>query len=111
HPNLLQEIPIFNMPVFPRFADQAVGQFLAGKVYWLAFQRANKAGAVWIADPWDAEYLGVSTNELIRASQILQARGLIQISPDGDFASSTDMMIASINAPPTRPTRPIGFNT
>jgi hypothetical protein len=111
HPNLLQEIPIFDMPVFSRFSDPAIGQFLAGKVNWLAFQRANKAGAVWIADPWDAEYLGVSVHELIRAAEILQARGLIEISRDGDFASATDLMIASVHTSPTRQTRPIGFNT
>jgi hypothetical protein len=111
HPNVLQEIPIFEMPVFSRFSDQAVAQFLTGKVYWLAFQRANNAGAVWIADPWDAEYLGVSVHELIRAAQILQARGLIKISPDGDFASATDMMIASVHTAPPRQMRPIGFNT
>jgi hypothetical protein len=110
HPNLLQEIPIFDIPVFSRFSDQAVGQFLAGKVYWLAFHRANRAGAVWIADPWDAEYLGVSVHELIRAAEILQARGLIRISADGDFASATDGMIGSYNTRPQRQSRPIGFN-
>jgi hypothetical protein len=53
----------------------------------------------------------VSVPELIRAAETLQARGLIKISPDGDFASATDMMIVNFKTSPARQTRPIGFNT
>jgi hypothetical protein len=110
HPNLLQEIPIWDLPSAARFSDQAIQQFLVGKVYWLGFIRGRKDTQVWIADPWDAAYLGVSVNDLIRAAETQQARRLIRLSSDGEFASAEDPLIASVaSTESNRRRNPIGF--
>ena len=110
HPSLLQEIMISDLPSASRSAESAVEQFLVAKVYWLAFRRARKAASVWIADPWDAAYLGVSTTELIRAAEVAQARRLIHLSTEGDFASAEDALIAGVQSrEQAPPRRPIGF--
>jgi len=112
HPNLLQEVPIWDLPSVTRFSDQAIQQFVAGKVYWLGFTRGRKATQVWIADPWDAAYLGVSVNDLIRAAETQQARRLIRLSADGEFASAEDALIASAtSAQSVLRQNPIGFST
>jgi hypothetical protein len=54
-------------------------QFLTGKVYWLAFKRKDRNAKVWIADPWDAQYLGVDTVALRQAAQIQDARGVLRV--------------------------------
>jgi hypothetical protein len=108
HPSLTQEISIFEELNFARSPDESVEQFLAGKVFWLAFKRGNQSTPVWIADPWDAKYLGVSVKELIQTAQVLQARGLISLAPDNQFASARDALLLSL--PVATATRvPIGF--
>lgn len=111
HPTVLQEIVISEIPSASRSAEQAVEQFLVAKVYWLAFRRARKAASVWIADPWDAAYLGVGLNELVRAAEVVQARHLIRLSAEGDFASAEDALIAGAQSREQAPQRrPIGFS-
>jgi len=109
HPKLLQEVTISEMPAKTRSTDDAVEQFLAAKIYWLGFKRGNKRTAVWIADPWDASYLGVATNELIRAAQVVQARGLIRLSDNEQFARAEDALIAAPPAHSASHGSPIGF--
>jgi hypothetical protein len=65
-------------------SESDLEQFLAGKVYWLAFKRKDKNAKVWIADPWDAQYLGVETVALRQAAQIQDAREVLQVDPQ-DF--------------------------
>ena len=110
HPSLLQEIVISELQPSPRCNDEAIQQFLAGKIYWLGYRRGDKTTPVWISDPWDASYLGVSTNELRRAAQVLEARGLIKLLLEEEFAIPNDPLIAvspSVQAASVR--NPIGF--
>jgi hypothetical protein len=110
HPSLLQEIIISELQHSPRFSDDAIQQFLAAKIYWLGFKRGDKSTPVWIKDAWDASYLGVSTDDLRRAAQILEARGLIRLLPEGEFAVAGNPLIANLPSPQVLSTRnPIGF--
>ncbi len=110
HPNLLQEVQIWDLPNPVRSTDSTIQQFLAAKVYWLGFRKGRKSTPVWIADPWDAAYLGVSVQELVRAAEAQQARYFIKISENGEFASAEDPLIASIATAESRQYRnPIGF--
>ncbi len=113
HPSILQEITISDLPSVARVGETAIQQFLVAKVYWLAFKTGGKNALVWIADPWDAFYLGVSVNELMRASEILQARRLIRLSEyDGELALAEDALIAlPVSNEPAQSNRPIGFAT
>lgn len=65
--------------------------FLASKVYWLAFKRSSKDSRVWIADVWDASYLGVTPKELLQAAQVLDAKGAIKVS--SEIASADDGLL------------------
>jgi hypothetical protein len=56
-----------------------IEQFLSGKVYWLAFKRKDRNAKVWVADPWDAQYLGVDAAALRQAAQIQDARDVLQV--------------------------------
>ena len=66
---------------------QLIDRFLTGKVFWLAFKVRDSDSQVWVADPWDAEYLGASVAALKQASQILDARSELRLQADTEFAS------------------------
>jgi hypothetical protein len=93
HPENLQEVEIPDLPRHPRISDEGVEQFVAAKVYWLGFKRGDKTAQVWVADPWDASYLGVGVRELVQSAQVSQARGLIKLSADSQFANAEDALI------------------
>ena len=93
-PNRLQTIEIGDVKQYSRTEESRVQQFLAWKVYWMGFKRGDKRTKVWIADPWDANYLGVTPQDLVRVAQTLEAHELITlVSKDVDFASSSDALL------------------
>ncbi len=108
HPSETQEIKISDKFKFARASEDSIEQFLAGKVFWLAFKRGDQSTTVWIADPWDASYLGVTDKELVRAAQVLQARGIITLTPDSQFASAGAALLQSVPFAAQSRT-PIGF--
>ena len=71
--------------------------YLVNKVWLLAFTAGSGARQtrVWIADPWDAEYLGCTVAELRQAAAVLDARGLITLSEDEEFASVGNELLAT----------------
>jgi len=109
HPEYLQEITVDESAPHHRVPDEGIEQFIAAKVYWLAFRQHDKSASVWVADPWDASYLGVSTRQLIQASQIGDARGLIELIQDGHFARASDRLIVEFQPQPSRQKQKIGF--
>ena len=67
--------------------------FLAKKVFWLGYMLSgDKAAPIWMADPYDAEYLVTSTEKLMRAAQELARQGLIRLGDD--FATASDTLIS-----------------
>ena len=48
---------------------------------------------VWIADPWDADYLGVETQSLQQEAEILEAEGSLVLSDDRVLASSGQKLL------------------
>ena len=70
------------------FADTTAEQrheFLAAKLYWLS---ATLGGyqPVWIADPYDAQYLNTTPEELLAEAKTLTQQGLLTL--DGEFAAA-----------------------
>ena len=108
HPAETQEVRIFDKLEFSRASEESIEQFIAGKVFWLGFKFGDRSTRVWIADPWDATYLGVAPSDLIRTAQVLKARGVVALTPDGQFAWPGDALLAS--PPVSVPSRSrIGF--
>ena len=99
-----------------RAQTSEIYQFLKGKVFWLAFQQGFESTQVWIADPWDAEYLGVDQKELIRTAQSLKAQGFLVLDSSAEFASAGQEMLKQADSfqnttPPTEVHTPgIGEN-
>jgi hypothetical protein len=61
-------------------------EFLAMKVFWLSAALADSQ-PVWIADPYDAQYLNTTPEELQKDAAHLVTDGLLVL--DGDFATPT----------------------
>jgi diguanylate cyclase (GGDEF)-like protein len=95
HPQTYQQIKRDSRETASRHSQTEIEQFLAGKVYILGFQAVDVPGEVWIADPWDAEYLGVAPKELSKSAYVLRARGLIQLDPTLNFARPTDAFLTT----------------
>ncbi len=85
HPNTLQEIKLSSAAQAP--TGISPDQYLRAKVFWLGFNAGNEDTLVWIADPWDADYLGKSVPELRRHAQTLKAHGYLRLDESREFAS------------------------
>jgi hypothetical protein len=71
------------------FSDSTEGQrrdFLAIKLYWLSGVLGGNQ-PIWIADPYDAQYLNTTPEELQAVAKTLAQQGLLTL--DGDFATPT----------------------
>lgn len=80
HPLELQEVKLStNTSVPARSGSDSIDNFIKEKVIWLAYRTGDATNAVWIADPWDARYLGTSAAELERAGEVLDARSAKQV--------------------------------
>ena len=79
-------------------SDLDIDRFLTAKVFWLAFKQGDKRSQTWIADPWDAQYLGVQITELVRAAQILQVEQFLILDQTQEFASAGDELLRQARA-------------
>ena len=86
HPTELQEVRLL-IGASIGGTGNSIDQFLRGKVIWLGFRAGDSTSIVWIADPWDADYLGTSAAELKRAGQVLNARSELQLDDTHELAS------------------------
>ena len=75
----------------------SVQAFLARKVWLLGFKAGSghKENKVWIADPWDASYLGCTEAELRQAAAVLDAQEQIVLDEDAQFAHVGKALLAS----------------
>ena len=72
--------------VFSDTTQTARHEFLALKVYWLSAVLGGNQ-PVWIADPYDAQYLNTTPEELQKDAAYLVTDGLLTL--DADFATPT----------------------
>lgn len=74
-----------------------VERFLAGKAYVLGFVASERD--VWAADPWDAQYLGVTVKELSLAMRVLRANGLLHAGKNPvEYMRPTDKLVAELSS-------------
>jgi hypothetical protein len=80
--------------VFAKADDQQIRQFLQAKVYWLAYRMSgdDRNAKVWIADVYDADYLGPTPGHLVEAATALAKEGLLKL--EGESARATDALIS-----------------
>ncbi|HEV3150661.1 MAG TPA: hypothetical protein VGY94_06885, partial [Acidobacteriaceae bacterium] len=71
--------------VFSDSTEASRRDFLATKIYWLSVVLGNNK-PVWIADPYDAQYLNTSPEELQKDAAALVKDGLLTL--DADFATA-----------------------
>ena len=77
--------------LFTETDDQERLRYLLSKVYWLSgVLGAGKP--VWIADPYDAQYLNTSEADLLRMASHEAGEGLMKL--DGEFAAATPALMA-----------------
>jgi hypothetical protein len=95
HPIELQEVKLAVKASIVTTSD-SIDNFIRGKVIWLGFRSGDATSAVWIADPWDAGYLGTSAAELKRAAEVLNARSELQLDPTHEFASIGRELLARV---------------
>jgi len=88
HPIELQEVGLsINESVAESASTNLIDNFIRQKVIWLAFRTGDAGSAVWIADPWDASYLGTSAAEIKRAGDVLDARSELRLDESHEFAA------------------------
>jgi hypothetical protein len=56
---------------------------------------------VWVADPWDADYLGVSFSELVREAEILETHSIVRLEQSRYFASADRELLLRAREPET----------
>jgi hypothetical protein len=95
HPKELQQVELVLKAPVPATPD-SIDKFIRQKVVWLAFRAGDATTAVWIADPWDASYLGTPAVELKRSSQVLDARAEVKLDGTGEFATIGRELLARL---------------
>ena len=78
-------------------APVSITDYLAQKVWLLGFKAGSgrKETKAWIADPWDAAYLGCSEADFRQAAAVLDAQGKIVLEEDSEFASVGKILLAA----------------
>src|SRR4051812_8303693 len=80
--------------VFAKADDAQMREFLQAKVFWLTHRLSGERNAkVWIADVYDADYLGTTASHLLEIAQTLAGEGVLKL--EGEFARSTDALIST----------------
>jgi hypothetical protein len=92
HPDTLQRADL-RLGENQRQNSKTLETFLETKIFWLGFKAVNAGTLVWIADPEDAGYLGVSPPELVREAEVLEARGTVRLDESREFASAGQQLL------------------
>jgi hypothetical protein len=99
HPDELQKLALsFGARVA---SPQDPSEFLKHKVELMGFRAGNRDTQVWIADPWDAEYLGVALDGLRQEAEILEAGQYLNLCDGGEFATSNRSLLLELRGTAT----------
>jgi len=80
--------------VFAKADDAQIREFLQAKVFWLAYKLngEKRDTKVWIADVYDADYMGTPASHLLEIANGLANEGLLNL--EGEFARPTDVLLS-----------------
>ncbi len=79
--------------IFNDTSDQQRKDFLHSKIFWTS-GRLGSRKSVWIADPYDAQYLDCSLDDLRQIGREQTDEGLFTLDPEGEYAAATDKLMA-----------------
>lgn len=94
HPQELQRVQVMSSDydhkkrgfLFLNAQDSQISDFIKRKVYWLGFREGRQKTEVWIADPYDAEYLSTTPTRMRQFAEILAAHDVVHLDSTRDFA-------------------------
>jgi diguanylate cyclase (GGDEF)-like protein len=94
HPDTFQKIEHAQRSC-ERRSQSEIEQFLAGKAYMLGFLAVEDTSEIWAADPWDAQYLGVTKKELLLAMRVMRANALFDPGEGPEYVRPSDRLLAN----------------
>jgi hypothetical protein len=77
--------------IFSETTPEKRKEFLCAKVFWISARVATGKPA-WIVDPYDAQYLDCSIEDLRYAGQQLAHEGLLTLDWSNEYASATEKL-------------------
>ena len=83
--------------IFSETAESKRNEFLCCKVYWISARLSERQPA-WIADPYDAQYLDCSVDDLRTRARELASQGWLTLDSSGEYAAATEKLAAQSEA-------------
>jgi hypothetical protein len=83
--------------IFSETSETKRNEFLCCKVYWVSFRLGERQPA-WIADPYDAQYLDCSIEDLRTRAHELANQGWLTLDASGEYAAATEKLTAQSEA-------------
>jgi hypothetical protein len=80
-----------NRFIFSDTNDEKRKDFVRAKVFWIS-ARLGGGKAAWIADPYDAQYLDTTTEQLRASARELANEGAVSLDSSGEFATTTEKL-------------------
>ena len=77
--------------IFSETTPEKRKEFLRAKVFWIS-ARLGQGKEAWILDPYDAQYLDCSIEELRYAAQELAREGLVTLDWSNEYATATEKL-------------------
>lgn len=83
--------------IFSETSETKRNEFLCCKVYWVS-ARLGERKLAWIADPYDAQYLDCSIDDLRTHARELANEGWLTLDASGEYAAATEKLAAQSDA-------------
>jgi hypothetical protein len=83
--------------IFSETSETKRDEFLCCKVYWVSARLGERQPA-WIADPYDAQYLDCSIDDLRTRALELANQGWLTLDASGEYAAATEKLAAQAEA-------------
>ena len=92
HPKIMQNVDFRYDAKAPE--GVSLSRYIQQKVWLLGFRAGRKDTKVWIADPWDAAYIGSTVSLMHQEAAILEAKDFIRLDESEEFASAGKILLS-----------------
>jgi hypothetical protein len=92
HPKIMQNVDFRYDAKTP--VSVSLSRYLQQKVWLLGFRSGRKDTKVWIADPWDADYIGSTPSLLRQEAAILDAQEVVRLDESEEFACAGKVLLS-----------------
>ena len=83
--------------IFSETTETKRTEFLSCKVYWISGRLGDRQ-PVWIGDPYDAQYLDCSQEDLRNCARELARQGWLTLDSSGEYAAATEKLVSQSEA-------------